>query len=98
MKFFYNIGIILYGFAIQFAAFFNSKAKLWVAGRKQILKQIDNALKQESRPVIWIHCSSLGEFEQGRPVIESLYRDLKTHALVLTFFSPSGFEIRKDYN
>ncbi|MCD6366109.1 MAG: 3-deoxy-D-manno-octulosonic acid transferase, partial [Bacteroidales bacterium] len=98
MKFFYNIGIGLYGFAIQFVALFNLKAKLWVAGRKQIFEKISNALSKETRPVIWIHCSSLGEFEQGRPIIESLHRDLKTHALVLTFFSPSGFEIRKDYD
>ncbi len=98
MKFFYNIGIGFYGFAIRLAALFNPKAKLWLAGRKQILKKIGNELKAENRPVIWIHCSSLGEFEQGRPIIESLHRDMKTHALVLTFFSPSGFEVRKDYN
>ena len=97
MNTFYNIGIIFYGFLIRIAALFNEKAKLWVVGRKDIFSKIKSQLAAETRPVIWIHCASLGEFEQGRPIIDSLHRDLKTYALVLTFFSPSGFEVRKNY-
>ncbi len=97
MSILYNIGIVFYGFLIRVAALFNEKAKLWVVGRKDIFSKIKSQLDAETRPVIWIHCASLGEFEQGRPIIDSLHRDLKTYALVLTFFSPSGFEIRKNY-
>jgi len=94
---FYNIGIVFYGFLIRITAIFNEKAKLWVVGRKDIFSKIKSQLAAETRPVIWIHCASLGEFEQGRPIIDSLHRELKTYALVLTFFSPSGFEVRKNY-
>lgn len=98
MRFFYNIGITLYGLSIRIAALFNPKAKLWIVGRKRIFSKIELKLKNEIRPIIWVHCSSLGEFEQGRPIIEALHHDLKTHALLLTFFSPSGYEIRKEYS
>ncbi len=97
MNFFYNIGIIFYGFSIWVAALFDDKAKLWIAGRKGIWNKIKHGLKNETRPIVWIHCSSLGEFEQGRPIIEALHRDLKTYALVLSFFSPSGYDVRKNY-
>ncbi len=97
MKFLYNIGIILYGFVIRLMSLFNSKAKLWVAGRKQLLDKINNGLSKETRPAIWVHCSSLGEFEQGRPVIEGIRENNSGVAIVLTFFSPSGYEIRKNY-
>jgi len=77
---------------------FNVKAKLWVVGRRQIMDKIKAALKDEKQPLIWIHASSLGEFEQGRPVIESLKATYPHHKIMLTFFSPSGYEIRKNYN
>jgi 3-deoxy-D-manno-octulosonic-acid transferase len=82
---------------IRIAALFNPKAKLWVAGRKNILQQIEQALSGKTEKRIWIHCSSLGEFEQGRPVIETIKQDYPDYKIVLTFFSPSGYEIRKDY-
>ena len=92
----YNIGTKVYFILIRIASLFNPKAKLWINGRKNLLNKIGEALpKNEQR--IWIHCASLGEFEQGRPVIErlkSLNPELK---IVLTFFSPSGFEVRKNY-
>ncbi len=97
MNFFYNIGIAFFGFSIKIAALFKDKAKLWIAGRKDVFNKIETELQNETRPIVWIHCSSLGEFEQGRPVIESLHRNMKANALVLTFFSPSGYEIRKNY-
>jgi 3-deoxy-D-manno-octulosonic-acid transferase len=82
---------------IRIAALFNPKAKLWVNGRKNILQQIEEAVSGKNEKRIWIHCSSLGEFEQGRPVIEAIKKDYPEHKIVLTFFSPSGYEIRKDY-
>jgi 3-deoxy-D-manno-octulosonic-acid transferase len=95
----YTFSIFLYQLLIKLVSTFNPKAKLWVEGRKnwrnrlqqQVLEQIGNA------PVLWFHCASLGEFEQGRNVIEQLKTQLPTHKIVLTFFSPSGYEVRKNY-
>ena len=75
---------------------FNAKAKLWVNGRKDLLKHISKSLQNDEKR-IWIHCASLGEFEQGRPVIERLKSEFPEYKIVLTFFSPSGYEIRKNY-
>lgn len=97
MIFFYNIGIILYGLMIQIISLFNPKAKLWLSGRKNILDKITTTLQNENRPVIWFHCASLGEFEQGRPILDTIYQKYSEYAIVLTFFSPSGYEVRKNY-
>lgn len=97
MSLIYNIAIAFYTIGIHLAAFFNPKAHLWVAGRKNIFKKIEQALKGNTRPIIWVHCASLGEFEQGRPVIEAIKEQHPETRIFLTFFSPSGFEIRKDY-
>jgi len=97
MFFLYNIAIYSYLFIIKFAGLFNNKAKLWVAGRKGLLKKIESNLDQ-TRPVVWFHCASLGEFEQGRPIIESFRKDYPDFIVFLTFFSPSGYEIRKNYS
>lgn len=79
------------------ASLFNPKAKKWVQGRKHIFKKIESAVAGNNR-IIWIHCASLGEFEQGRPLIEKLKADYPGYKLLLTFFSPSGYEIRKNYD
>lgn len=72
---------------------------MWVNGRKDIVSQLASWRKQHaSDEVIWMHCASLGEFEQGRPVLEALRRQYPSKKLVLTFFSPSGYEVRKNYN
>ena len=97
MRLLYNIAIALYTIGIRLAAFFNPKARLWVTGRKNIFKKIEQALKGNTRSIIWVHCASLGEFEQGRPVIEAIKEQHPDTRIFLTFFSPSGFEIRKDY-
>jgi 3-deoxy-D-manno-octulosonic-acid transferase len=76
--------------------FGNTKAKLWLKGRKNIFDRITSILKPSEKR-IWVHASSLGEFEQGRPVIEKLKELRPDYKIVLTFFSPSGYEIRKDY-
>ncbi|MCH2046793.1 MAG: 3-deoxy-D-manno-octulosonic acid transferase [Saprospiraceae bacterium] len=97
-KLFYYIGISLYSFAIRVAALFSPKAKLWVSGRKGIWQRLEAAFESEDAEVIWMHCASLGEFEQGRPLIEALKLKFPKHKLLLTFFSPSGYEVRKNYD
>lgn len=97
MRLIYNIAIAFYVTVIRVASLFNPKARLWVNGRKKIFKKIEQALNGNTRPLIWIHCASLGEFEQGRPVIEAIRDQHPDMRIFLTFFSPSGYEIRKDY-
>ena len=92
----YNISIQLYVIAIRFAALFNAKAKLWVNGRKNIFQKIEEVTKGEQN-IVWFHCASLGEFEQGRPLIEKIRSEFPDKKIVLSFFSPSGYEIRKNY-
>jgi 3-deoxy-D-manno-octulosonic-acid transferase len=93
----YRLAIAFYALAVRIASLFNKKARLFVAGRHGLLSRIRYALVDERRPRIWMHCASLGEFEQGRPVLERLKIEYPGHAIVLTFFSPSGYEVRKDY-
>ncbi len=99
--FLYNLGVFFYWSFIQAASLFHPKARLWVKGRKNIFFHIENSLKERNinsnSKVIWFHCASLGEFEQGRSVIEKLKAQNKEIKIILTFFSPSGYEIRKDY-
>lgn len=86
----------MYPFFIHLVSPFNSKAKLWLKGREKIFERMRKVIKHEN-PVIWIHCSSLGEFEQGRPLIEKLRTIYPSYKILLTFFSPSGYEVRKNY-
>lgn len=97
MRFLYSTGIRLYGLAILLASLFNEKAKKWVAGRSGIFQQITKAFEGNKLPVIWFHCASLGEFEQGRPIIEAYRQQHPEYKILLTFFSPSGYEVRKKY-
>ncbi len=88
----------MYGFVIRLASFNNAKAKLWVSGRKNwriTLEEKISKIKNEKK--IWVHCASLGEFEQGRPLIEAIRKKHPHYKIVLTFFSPSGFEASKNY-
>lgn len=96
MRLLYSAAIYLYRSFIWLTSFFNKKATLWITGRKDIFEQLEKAIDKRDR-LFWIHCASLGEFEQGRPIIEKLkakHPDLK---ILLTFFSPSGYEVRKNY-
>ena len=93
----YWLAIRGYAAILHIATLFHPKAKLFIAGRKHLLTRMRQALATEQRPRIWMHCASLGEFEQGRPVLESLRKKYPSYALVLTFFSPSGYEVRKNY-
>lgn len=92
----YDIILRVYAFLIRVASFFNPKARLWINGRKKWRQSLKEKIPPEGVD-LWMHCASLGEFEQGRPVLEAL-RDLYPDKyILLTFFSPSGYTIRKDY-
>jgi 3-deoxy-D-manno-octulosonic-acid transferase len=93
----YNIGILIFSALAHLVALFDSRASQWVNGRKKWAEKIADKISPQDRNV-WIHCASLGEFEQGRPVIEEIKRDMPDFKIILTFFSPSGYEIRKNYN
>ena len=97
MNILYNIGILIFSALAHLISPFNSRASLWVKGRKKWAEKISEKIKPGDR-VIWIHCASLGEFEQGRPVIEAIKSEMPVFKIVITFFSPSGYEIRKNYN
>ncbi len=98
IKLFYNIFILLYPTGAKLLASFNNKkAKLWLEGRRNAFNYLHNKFEVKTNPVIWFHCASLGEFEQGKPVMEELKLLYPHHKLLVTFFSPSGYEIRKNY-
>jgi len=97
MSILYNIIIQISIIAIHIAALFNAKAKLWIKGRKTIFQKLTEAIK-EDQDIVWFHCASLGEFEQGKPIIEGYKLKYPNHKILLTFFSPSGYEIRKNYD
>ena len=92
----YNIAIWCYGALIGLVGLFNNKAKLFSRGRKDLLQKIA-AEVDHSAPIVWFHCSSVGEFEQARPLIEWYKENSKEYKILLTFFSPSGYEMRKNY-
>lgn len=85
----YNIGILLYYTLVYIVSLYKNKAKLWIKGRSG--QQV-----QQLKSSIWFHFASLGEFEQGRPVLEAVKNDYPQHSIVVTFFSPSGYEARKN--
>jgi 3-deoxy-D-manno-octulosonic-acid transferase len=99
-KLLYSLGIRCYVLIIHLAAIFNPKARLWIQGRKNWQATLRDKLANVGRsdaPLIWIHCASLGEFEQGRPLLEALRAEQPEARIVLSFFSPSGYEQRKNY-
>jgi 3-deoxy-D-manno-octulosonic-acid transferase len=96
MKVLYNLGILIFSLFAHMIAPFNSKVSLWVKGRKNWAQKISKRINPGDR-TIWMHCASLGEFEQGRPVIEAIKKVMPEFKIILTFFSPSGYEIRKNY-
>ena len=96
MALLYNLGIRIYFLAISLASFFNPKAKLWINGRKKIFLKLKENFS-ENEKTVWFHAASLGEFEQGRSIIENFKKEHLDFKILLTFFSPSGYEIRKNY-
>jgi len=95
MKFLYNLIVFKVSILLRIVALFNNKIKLFVDGRKEVFKQIEVLRNQNT---IWFHAASLGEFEQARPIIEEVKNNYKNYKILVTFFSPSGYEIRKNYN
>lgn len=95
--FLYDLGIAAYSAAIKAVAPWKPKARLWTEGRRGIFERLQAAVSGSSKPIVWIHASSLGEFEQGRPVIEAIHERYPDYRILLTFFSPSGYEIRKNF-
>lgn len=94
----YKISIYVYYIAIYIASVFrHKKAVQWINGRKNLFSEIEKKVKT-SHPLAWFHCASLGEFEQGRPLMEEFRKQYPTYKILLTFFSPSGYEVRKNYN
>ena len=97
----YNLFIFLVSKLIGLAKFFGPKAKLFVSGQRQIHVALDEIktwkVQNPDKQIIWFHCASLGEFEQGRPVLEAFKSQNPEFCVLLTFFSPSGYEIRKNY-
>ncbi len=96
MRLIYNIGVQFYVALIYVTSIANSKAKSWILGRKNIFHKIKEQVNTEKNTA-WFHVSSLGEFEQGKPVIEAFRSKYPNYQIILTFFSPSGYEIRKNY-
>ncbi|MBV6439923.1 MAG: 3-deoxy-D-manno-octulosonic acid transferase [Haliscomenobacteraceae bacterium CHB4] len=102
MRFFYEIGIRVMVWGIRLAAVFHPKARKWMEGRRNWREHYRAVLNQQPatgnrRQTLWLHAASLGEFEQGRPVVEAFKERFPGWRIILTFFSPSGYEIRKDY-
>ncbi len=96
MLLFYNLAIRLYYFVLLLVCPLNSKARAWIKGRKDWEEELKNNI-DTTYPLIWFHVSSLGEFEQGRPIIEAWREKNIEYKILLTFFSPSGYDIVKDY-
>lgn len=95
MSMIYNIFIEIAYFFLKIAALFNKKIQLFISGRKDSFSKLSALTESDS--VIWFHAASLGEFEQGRPIIEHLKNQYPSYKIVVTFFSPSGYEIRQNY-
>ncbi len=97
LLFLYTLGLRLYALLLPLVARFVPKAALWVRGQRDLLPRIREALQNETAPLVWFHCASLGEFEQGRPLMEAYLQQHPAHQIVLTFFSASGYEVRKNW-
>lgn len=96
MSVLYNLSIFFYSILIKLASPFNLKASQIMKGRQRVFTELPNIINHKN-PIVWVHCASLGEFEQGRPLIEAIKKQYPSYQIFLTFFSPSGYEIRKNY-
>lgn len=92
----YNLCMVVYAALIRLAAPFYPKARLWCAGRKGMYERMQSAIG-DAEDIVWIHVASLGDFEQGRPLVDYIKENYPDYKILLTFFSPSGYEVRKDY-
>lgn len=96
MKYLYNFAISLFGIVVRFLAIFNEKIALFVEGRKETFTKLKATIEPNEKS-IWMHCASLGEFEQGRPILEAIRLSRPQYKIILSFYSPSGYEVRKEY-
>lgn len=96
MRFLYNIFIHIYILALNLISPFNKKVKTMLKGEKECFDRLQN-LNSEDK-VAWFHCASLGEFEQGRPLLEEVKKHFPNHKILLSFYSPSGYEAKKNYS
>ena len=94
---FYRLFLWLYRFGIIALSPFNNKASRWLSGRKNVFQNLREFTEAKKGDIIWFHCASLGEFEQARPLLEGIHSRYPAYSVLLSFFSPSGYEIRKDY-
>lgn len=94
---FYTAGIALYRLGVRLAGLHNEKARKLDEGQRHISERLQDCIGPEDR-VVWVHAASLGEFEQGRPLMEKLRAEHPEYKILLTFFSPSGYEVRKNYS
>lgn len=97
MLFLYNLVVSIAGFFLKIVALFSPKIKLFVEGRKNVFTILEEKIKPTDK-TIWFHSASLGEYEQGLPVIEKIKEKHPAHKIIVTFFSPSGYEVRKNNN
>jgi 3-deoxy-D-manno-octulosonic-acid transferase len=96
LKLLYNLFLVIYSSGIHIVSLWNTKAKAWVNGRKNIFKDLQNAKSDPAQKKVWMHCASLGEFEQGRPVLKKIAENYPKVSIIITFFSPSGLEVIKN--
>lgn len=92
----YSFALFLYRQTMRLAASFHPKAKLWVEGQRTVWGGLQAALQHNDKRVAWFHTASMGEFEQGRPVIEAFKSQYPNYFILVTFYSPSGYEVRKN--
>lgn len=95
MLFLYNFTIYIAGFFLRIIALFSPKIKLFVEGRKNVFSILKEKISTDDK-TIWFHAASLGEYEQGLPVIEKIKEKYPSHKIIVSFFSPSGYEVRKN--
>jgi len=95
LLFFYNLLTHIVSYFLKVIALFNPKIKLFINGRKNVFQKLQESIAVTDK-TIWIHCASLGEFEQGLPIIEQLKKQYQNHKIIVTFFSPSGYEVKKN--
>ena len=91
----YNLIVRISWFSLKILTLFRSKIKLFVSGRRASFEQLSRGISKEDK-VVWMHVASLGEFEQGLPIIERLRAEYSSHKILVTFFSPSGYEVKKN--
>jgi len=93
---FYNLCVIVYAALIRLVSPFYAKAKLWCSGRDGMFERMQSSI-DNTKEIVWIHVASLGDFEQGRPLVDYIKENHPDYKILLTFFSPSGYEVRKNY-